>query len=104
MSRYHLYTCPNCESSFRVIWPEQLPKDFHLNSKVTITCPLCGERRGLYLHLLDVITCAPDPDRATVQVNSISPRNHNPDPNARMELQWEIFQRKTDRYKTRGAT
>lgn len=101
MSRYHLYTCPNCESSFRVVWPEQLPKDFHLNSKVTITCALCNDRRELYVHLLDVITSPPNPDRATFKVESISPRDTNPNPNARMELQREIFQRKTDRYKPR---
>lgn len=101
MSRYHLYTCPNCESSFRVIWPEQLPKDFHLNSKVTVTCRLCGERRELYVHLLDVITCAPDPGRATLGVDSISVRDPNPNPNARSDWQREIFQRKTDRYRAR---
>jgi hypothetical protein len=103
MSRYHLFTCPNCESSFRVVWPDQLPKDFHLNSKITITCPLCKEQREPYVHLLDVITCEPDPDRATVKVDAISPRDPNPNPNARMELQREIFQRKTDRYKTKAG-
>ena len=103
MSRYYLFTCPSCESSFRIIWPEQLPKDFHLNSSVTINCPLCDERRELYVHLLDVITCAPDPDRATVKVDVISARDLNPNPNARMELQREIFQRRTDRYKTRAS-
>jgi hypothetical protein len=99
MSRFHLYTCLNCESSFRVIWPDPLPKDFHLNSKVTITCSLCGERRELYVHLVDVITRAPEPERATVWVDTVSSRDLNPNPNARMELQREIFQRKTDRYK-----
>jgi hypothetical protein len=103
MSRYHLFTCPNCESSFRVLWPDPLPRDFHLNSKVTITCPLCSEGRELYVHLLDVITREPDPDRATVAVNSISPRDLNPNPNARMEWQREVFQRKTHRYKTRAG-
>lgn len=102
MSRYHLFTCPNCENSFRVVWPDQLPKDFHLNSKITITCRLCGERRELCVHLLDVITCAPDPDRATVGVDTISPRDLKPNLDARKELQREIFQRKTDRYKARS--
>jgi hypothetical protein len=40
---YDSFTCPNCEQSFRVIWPEPLPSHYHyLNSKITMKCPHCG--------------------------------------------------------------
>ncbi len=55
MQSYSLYTCPNCEGHFRVVWPDPLPSQLHLCSKVKITCAVCGELTELYVFLLDRI-------------------------------------------------
>jgi|SRR5437773_8254131 len=98
MQSYNLYTCPNCENHFRVVWPDQLPSHLHLCSKVKIACP-CGELTELYACLLDRILQAPGLDVPTVQVESISPRDLNPDPGARSKWQQQIFLRRVARFK-----
>jgi len=80
MPSYHLYTCPGCEAHFRVVWPKPIPNHLHLCSKITVKCPACGERAELYAFLLDKILQAPGPGVPTVQPESISPRDLNPDP------------------------
>ena len=97
MQSYNLYTCPNCENHFRVVWPDQLPSHLHLCSKVKIACP-CGELTELYAFLLDRILQAPEPDIPTVRVESISPPE-NPEPNARQRWQQQIFIRRAARFK-----
>src|SRR5437016_11452514 len=83
MEGYKMFMCPNCEGHFRVIWPDPLPSHYHLCSKIKMKCPDCGEVTELYDFLIDRIMCAPDPSIPTVEVLSISPRDLNPDPNAR---------------------
>jgi len=99
MPSYHLYTCPGCEANFRVVWPNPVPAHLHLCSKIKITCPDCGETNEPYGFLLDKILQAPDPARATVQVESISPPDPNPEPYARSKFQQQIFLRRAARFK-----
>src|SRR5260370_41846901 len=99
MPSYHLYTCPGCEAHFRVVWPTPIPGHLHLRSKITIKCPTCGELTELYAFLLDKILQAPGPDVPTVQVESISPRELNPDPDAQRKWQQQIFLRRAARFK-----
>jgi len=68
-----------------VIWPEPLPSHYHyLNSKITIKCPLCGDINEVYGFLIDKIRSAPEPGIPSMEVLSISPRDPQPDPDARM--------------------
>jgi hypothetical protein len=99
MPSYHLYTCPGCEAHFRVIWPAPVPADLHLCSKIKITCPNCGELTELYAFLLDKILQAPEPSIATAPIESISPRDLKPDPDARSKSQRQIFMRRAARFK-----
>jgi len=39
MENYKMFMCPNCESHFRVTWPEPLPVHYHRFSKIKIECP-----------------------------------------------------------------
>jgi hypothetical protein len=48
MPSYHLYTWPNCEANYRVVWPNPVPAHLHLCSKIKMTCPGCGELTELY--------------------------------------------------------
>ncbi len=89
MPSYDSFMCPNCEHHFRVIWPEPLPSHYHLCSKIKIKCPDCQEVTEVYDFLIDRIMCAPDPNIPTVDVLSISPRDPNPDPNARSNY-WQM--------------
>jgi hypothetical protein len=94
MPSYHLYTCPGCEEHFRVIWPRPTPGHLHLCSQITIKCPTCGELTELFAFLLDKILQAPESGIPTVQPESISPRDLNPDPDARSKWQQKIFLRR----------
>lgn len=96
---YHLYTCPNCESHFRVVWPQCLPNHLHLCSKIKIKCSACEELTELYAFLLDKILQAPEQSIPTVQIESISPRDLKPDPDARCKWQQQIFTRRAARFK-----
>jgi hypothetical protein len=59
---YDSFTCPNCEQSLRVVWPEPLPAHYHpLNSKITMKCPSCGEVNEVYGFIIDKIKSAPEP-------------------------------------------
>ena len=89
MPSYDSFMCPNCEHHFRVIWPEALPSHYHPCSKIKMKCPDCGEVTELYDFLIDRIMCAPDPSIPTVDCLSISPRDLNPDPNARSNY-WQM--------------
>jgi hypothetical protein len=88
---YDLFTCSGCESKFRVIWPEPLPSHCHLCSKIKIECPECRKVVDIYVYLLDKIAQTPDTSVPTVRVESISPRDANPNPDARIEYLREIF-------------
>ncbi len=98
MPSYNLFTCPNCENHFRVIWPNPIPAHLHFCSKIKIVCQ-CGELAELYAFLLDRILQAPDSTMPTVQVASISPRDPNPEPYARAKWQQGIFLRRAARFK-----
>jgi hypothetical protein len=99
MASYHSFTCPGCESSFCVLWPEPLPSHFHPSSQVKLKCPSCGQLTELYAFLLNRILQAPEPGIPTVQTESISPRDPNPDPDARLKWQQQIFIRRAARFK-----
>jgi hypothetical protein len=99
MPSYRLYTCPGCESRFRVIWPVPVPAHLGPCSKIKITCTVCGETNAPYAFLLDKILQAPNPAIPTVQVESISPPDPYPAPNARQRWQNKIFIRRAARLK-----
>jgi hypothetical protein len=99
MPSYDSFVCVNCESYFHVIWPDPLPSHYHPCSKIKIKCPECGEVNELYDYLLDTILQAPEPDLPGVQPLSISPRDPNPDPNARSNHLREIWTRREARYR-----
>lgn len=71
------------EAHFRVTWPQPIPSHLRLCSKITIKCPACGELAEPYAFFLDKILQAPNLEIPTVQPESISPRDLNPDPDAR---------------------
>ena len=99
MPSYHLFTCPGCENSFRVLWPDPLPSHFHLCSRVKLTCPTCREQFEPYAFLFYRILQAPEAGIPTIQTESISPRDPNPDPDARLKWQQQIFIRRAARFK-----
>jgi hypothetical protein len=97
---YDSLRCPNCEHSFRVIWPEPLPSHYHyLNSKITMKCPHCGEMNEVYGFIIDKIKSAPEPGIPSVEVLSISPRDPNPDPDARRNYMQRMWANRHARYK-----
>jgi hypothetical protein len=59
----------------------------------------CGELAEPYAFLLDKILQAPNPEMPTVQPESISPRDLNPDPDARRKWQQQIFIQRAARFK-----
>ena len=95
---HHLFTCPGCEGHFRVVWPEPCPSVDPV-SKLPIRCPTCKEQSEPYAFLLDKILCVPEPGLPTVQVESISERDPNPKPDARMTWQREVILRRAARFK-----
>jgi hypothetical protein len=98
---YDSFTCPNCEQSLRVIWPECLPSYYHpLNSKITMNCPHCGEVNEVYGFLIDKIKSAPEPGMPSVEVIAISPRDPNPDRDARRNYMQKIWMNRHVRYKS----
>ena len=99
MPSYDSFMCPNCEGHFRVIWPEPLPSHYHLCSKIKMKCPDCNEVTELYDFLIDRITQPPDPSIPTVDVLSISPRDLNPDPNARSNYWQMVWSCREARYR-----
>jgi hypothetical protein len=97
---YDSFTCPNCEQSLRVIWPEPLPSHYHpLNSKITMKCPSCGEVNEVYGFIIDKIKSAPMPGKPSVEVLAISPRDPNPDGDARMNYMRRIWMNREARYR-----
>jgi hypothetical protein len=62
-------------------------------------CPDCGEVTELYAFLIDKITKAPAPGIPSIEVLSISPRDANPDPDARMNYMRKIWTNRHARYK-----
>jgi hypothetical protein len=85
MAGYDSFTCPNCEHSFRVSWPDPLPSHYHaLNSKITMKCPHCGEVNEVYGFLIDKIKSEPASGIPSIEVLAVSPRDPKPDPDARM--------------------
>jgi hypothetical protein len=99
MPSYDSFMCPNCEHHFRVIWPECLPTHHDPCSKIEMKCPDCGEVTELYDFLIDRIMCAPDPSIPTVDCLSISPRDLNPDPNARSNYWQMVWSCREARYR-----
>ncbi len=99
MESYKMYMCPNCESHFRVIWPDPLPSHYHVCSKIKIKWPDCQDVTGLYDFLIERIMCAPDPSIPTVEVLSISHPDPNPDPNARSNYWHQVWACREARYR-----
>jgi predicted RNA-binding Zn-ribbon protein involved in translation (DUF1610 family) len=89
MPSYDSFKCPNCEHHFRVIWLDPMPSHHDPCSKIIMKCPDCGEVTELYDFLIDKILQAPEPGIRSVEVLSISPRDPNPDPNARSNY-WHL--------------
>ena len=99
MPSYDSFMCPNCEHHFRVIWPVAMPTYHDPCSKVKMKCPDCGEVTELYEFLIDKIMQEPEPDIASVEVLSISPRDPNPDPNARSNYWHKVWACREARYR-----
>jgi len=62
-------------------------------------CPDCGEVTELYDYLIDKIMQAPETGIPSVEVLSISPRDPNPDANARSKFWQQVWTRRAARYK-----
>jgi hypothetical protein len=102
---YDSFTCPNCEQSLRVIWPEPLPSYYHpLNSKITMKCPDCGELNEVYGFIINKIKSAPKPDKPSVEVLSISPPDPNPDRDAVMKYMRKMWMNRHARYRATYQT
>jgi predicted RNA-binding Zn-ribbon protein involved in translation (DUF1610 family) len=99
MPSYSSFMCPNCENHFRVIWPEPLPNYTDPCSKIKMKCPNCGEVSELYAYLIDRILQAPEPGIPKIEVLSISPRDPNPDPNARSHYWQKAWSCREARYR-----
>jgi hypothetical protein len=97
MESYKLYRCPNCEGHFRVIWPNPLPSHYHLCIK--IKCPDCQGVTELYDFLIDRVMQPPEPGVPTVEVLSISPRDPNPDHDARSNYWHKVWSCREARYR-----
>ena len=100
MPNYDSFMCPNCEGHFRVIWPEPLPNYTDPCSKTKMKCPECGEVTELYYFLIDKIMQEPEPGIPSIDVLSISPRDPNPDRDARMNYMRKIWMNRHARYRT----
>ena len=99
MPSYDSFMCSNCEHHFRVIWPAPMPSYHDCCSKIKIKCPDCGEVTELYDFLIDKILQAPEPGIPSVEVLSISPRDPNPDPNARSNYWHQVWACREARYR-----
>ena len=99
MPSYRTYTCPGCESSFRVVCPDPVPSHHGKLSKIKLKCSTCGEVREPYAFLLDRIMQAPEPGIPTIEVLEISPPDLNPPANIRITWLQEIFIRRAARFK-----
>ncbi len=100
MPSYDSFMCPNCEGHFRVIWPEPMPSYHDPCSKIKMKCPDCGEVTELYDYLIDKILQTPEPGILSVEVLSISPRDPNPDPNARRHYWQKVWSCREARHRT----
>jgi hypothetical protein len=100
MPSYKSFRCPNCEHHFRAIWPDPLPSYYHKCSKIKMKCPDCGEVTELYDFLIDKVLQAPEPGIPSVEVLAISPRDPNPDPDARSHYWQKVWACREARYRT----
>ena len=91
--------CPNCEGHFRVTWPEPLPNYTDACSEIKMKCPDCGEVTEIYAYLIDRILQAPEPGMPSIEVLSISPRDPDPDPNARSYYWQKVWSCREARYR-----
>jgi len=82
-----------------VIWPEPLPNYTDPCSNIKMKCPDCGEVTELYAYLIDRILQAPEPGVHSIEVLSISPRDPNPDPNARSHYWQKVWSCREARYR-----
>jgi hypothetical protein len=78
MSTYEMFTCPGCESRFRVVFPEPLPSHYAKHSKIKLKCSTCGEVREPYASVLARIMRAPEPGIPSIDALEISPPDPNP--------------------------
>jgi len=99
MPGYDSFMCPNCESHFRVIWPDPLPSHQHRQSKIKIECPECHEVTELYDFLLARIKPDPSAGIPSVEIISISPRDPNPDPDVVLKFWRAIYAHRLEKHK-----
>ena len=99
MPSYRTYTCPGCESSFRVVLTGSVPSHYARSSKIKLKCLACGEVREPYAFLLDTIMQAPQPGIPSIETLEISLPDTNPDPAASIKWHQEIFIRRAARFK-----
>lgn len=99
MSNYQTYTCPGCESQFRVIFPDPVPTHYSIRSKIKLKCSTCDEAREPYSFLLARIIRAPEPGIPSIEALSIS--LPDPSPRADASIRWhqEMFIRRAARFK-----
>jgi hypothetical protein len=99
MPTYEMYTCPGCESKFRVAFPDPLPSHYTKHSKVKLKCSVCGEVREPYAAVLARIMQAPGPGIPAIGALEISPPDPNPPPDFSVRWHQEIFTRRAARLK-----
>jgi hypothetical protein len=99
MPSYRTYTCPGCESSFRVVFPEPVPSHYANRSKIKLKCSACGEVREPYAFLLDRIMQSPEPGIPSIEVMEISLPDLNPPADVRIAWLQEVFTRRAVRFK-----
>ena len=59
----------------------------------------CGEVNEVYGFIIDKIKSSPEPGKPSVEVLSISPRDPNPDRDARMNYMRKIWTNREARYR-----
>ena len=99
MPSYKTYTCPGCENSFRVVFPEPVPSHYSNRSKIKLKCSACGEVREPYAFLLDRIMQAPEPGIPSIEALEIFAPDPNTPANVRITWLQEIFIRRAARFK-----
>jgi hypothetical protein len=99
MQSYKTYSCPGCESSFRVVFPDPVPSHYANQSKIKLKCSTCGEVREPYAFVLDRIMQAPEPGIPSIAAMEISLPDMNPPANVRITWLQEVFKRRAARFR-----
>jgi hypothetical protein len=97
-TRFDLFGCPECLTSFQVKWPDPVPDYLCNQSKVKLTCPVCHETFELFNFLIDFCKMSGPANLPFIEVVSITPKQPVPE-NARMEWMREKWVRQREKYK-----